>query len=169
MKIAPLRPEEWKEFRRIRLEALKTDSDAFGSSYAAEISQSDELWQERAAIGHEAAGKRVALLAKRGADVVGLIGAYRHDDTWRIISLFVSPRARREGIGRPLILGVLDAIECVGAACAIELTVNVEREHVVALYEGLGFRVESTLHGRVMGDGKPHDEYVMRYRRSADA
>ncbi len=169
MEIATPRPEEWAEFRRIRLEALRTDPAAFGSSYAAEASQSDELWQARLAKVHEEAGTQLALVAKRGAEAVGLVGAYRTDETWRIISLFVSPRARGEGIGRALIREVLRAIECAGATRSIELTVNAERKHVVALYEELGFRVESELRGQVMGDGKPHDELVMRYRPSAQA
>lgn len=165
MEISTPRPEEWEEFRRIRLEALRTDPAAFGSSYAAEASQSDELWQARLAATDQKTGRQIALLAKRGVETVGLIGAYRDERTWRIISLFVSPRARRAGIGRALVREVLKAIHGTGGPPSIELTVNAERKRVVAFYEDLGFRVESELRGQVMGDGKPHDELVMRYRR----
>ena len=48
IQIIKLPPERWNEYKALRLRALQDDPQAFGSSYAKEVTYSDEKWQEGA-------------------------------------------------------------------------------------------------------------------------
>lgn len=47
MDIFKLDPKDWEKYKKIRLEALQENPEAFGSSYEKEIAFPDETWQER--------------------------------------------------------------------------------------------------------------------------
>ena len=48
MEIRRARPDEWQALRDLRLRALATDPDAFGSTLAGSSTRTDAEWQERA-------------------------------------------------------------------------------------------------------------------------
>ena len=45
--IVSLLPELWEEYKRLRLRALSTEPQAFGTSYAQAAEYPDEQWQQR--------------------------------------------------------------------------------------------------------------------------
>ena len=47
IEIKQLPPERWQDYQKLRLEALKADPIAFGSSYEEEISRPEEFWRNR--------------------------------------------------------------------------------------------------------------------------
>jgi GNAT superfamily N-acetyltransferase len=91
--------------RDIRLRALKDAPTAFGSTYAGESAFDAEEWQKRAR--HRSRSENDAtFFAFDGEDCCGIIGCFRKTDEptmAAIVSMWVSPHARRKGVGKCLI------------------------------------------------------------------
>ncbi|WP_255499939.1 N-acetyltransferase [Actinotalea sp. JY-7885] len=102
--IERLDEEQWERLARIRLDALRTDPDAFGSSIAREEGFGERQWRMRLRssawfVARDDAGDDVGLVCaiqEPGAD-----DAERH-----VVSLWVRPQARRGGVAQRL----LDAV-----------------------------------------------------------
>jgi len=136
-------------FRDVRLRALATDPESFGSTYEREAAYPSERWHERAdadAAGDEA----TTLLALRDGEGVGLVTSVRDDDDpsrYDVYAMWVAPDARGAGIGRRL----LDDVEAwARAAGARSLWLSVTNRAAAAegLYRSAGFepngeRIES--------------------------
>ncbi len=171
MQIVTLDPENWQLFRQIRLEALRTDPQAFSSRLAETEQRPDSHWQTRLAQAQE--GKNSWLLfAREGDRIVGIIGAFREQGETpatgsptlagvvEIYSVFVRPEARGKGVGTALMAAVLDAAGRAEGARRARLTVNAAQSAAVALYRRFGFQVVEEREG-ILGDGKTCQELVM--------
>ena len=73
--------------------------------------------------------------------------------------MFVDPEIRGQGAGTRILGRLLDDLASAGLVSAT-LAVNREQDAAVRLYERHGFRIvgHETV---VLGDGLPHDEYLM--------
>ena len=84
-----LSPEEWRAYKELRLEALQTEPQAFGASYADSLRKPDSYWQMRL---REAAVEQGSwlLFAREQSRLIGMIGAWVNDDpqTANIISVY---------------------------------------------------------------------------------
>jgi GNAT superfamily N-acetyltransferase len=125
---------DWQALRDIRLEALRTAPDAFGSTYEREASRGEEHWHNRIARG----GTFLAYLP--GApDPAGLIGGYAEDpQTVELVSMYVRPSARGRGVGEALVATVVDWA-CTRNATTVHLWVTETNAPARALYERCGF------------------------------
>ena len=108
--IRPLHPAEWTAFRDFRLQALKVAPGVFGSSYEAEVTNTDEQWQRT--IGDPA--HRIFGLFDRER-LIGITGAFtRSDDpsgeTAFLAMSFILPEYRGHGLSRLLYQARLDWI-----------------------------------------------------------
>ena len=127
-------------FRRIRLEALKTDPAAFSSTYEREAQFGDEEWRKRAASldGHD----KVGFFATRAGEPCGLVACFRSDaDRSRasIISMWVAPEARRCGLASMLLEAARAWAESRGIA-TLFLFVTERNQAAIALYRRAGFK-----------------------------
>lgn len=86
---------------------------------------------------------------------VGSIGMGVHDDF------------RRRGIGRALLLALLDAADNWLGLRRVELDVNVDNEAAIALYESLGFEIEGTARQSILRNGVLVDAHWMGRLREA--
>jgi GNAT superfamily N-acetyltransferase len=125
---------DWQALRDIRLEALRTAPDAFGSTYEREASRGEEHWHNRIARG----GTFLAYLP--GApDPAGLIGGYAEDpQTVELVSMYVRPSARGRGVGEALVATVVDWANTMNAT-TVHLWVTETNAPARALYERCGF------------------------------
>lgn len=128
-----LAPADVETLRTIRLEALRSDPDAFGSTLEREEGRSDDDW--RAWLGRGA-----TFVAETDDGPVGLIVARPHDDptTVGIYAMFVSRRARRRGVGRALVEAAIEWATGSGAE-QVTLMVIDRNESASKLYESCGF------------------------------
>lgn len=160
--ITQLPVERWREYRELRLRALKTDPQAFGQSYEDAASHPEERWRQR--LVDAVTGKNWLVFAERDGKLIGMSGAYQWPEDIQanramIIAVFVDEDARGQGIGEQLVRAVLDQLASAGIANAI-LAVNPEQTAAVRLYERMRFRRTGVEVNR-MGDGTDCEEIVM--------
>lgn len=138
--IRRIQPADSLGLRTVRLQALRLDPAAFGSSYEREADLPDDEWGRRA---HESSyGTRQCLfVAEADERFVGMAGAYTPDNeptVRHLYGMWVEPGARSAGIGRELV----DAISRWSIeAGAAEVQLWVVKDNLVArgLYTGAGF------------------------------
>lgn len=96
--IKQLTVNDWREFSRIRLKALKTDPKVFGSNYERESQMTETDWRSRLE------GKESAIfLIYAGATPIGMtgVGIDRDDPTGKTALLWgswLAPHARGKGL-----------------------------------------------------------------------
>ena len=158
--IGEISASRWSEYKDLRLEALKTDPQAFGSSYENTLLHPNVVWQARleAVIGSD---RNWLLFAEEANTLIGMIGASREAATANIVSVYVAKPARGRGISKMLLARMIDGITKSGAVKIVQLTVNKDQTPALTLYRSFGFEIvgdEEVL----MGDGLMHTEYVLQ-------
>ena len=100
----------------------------------------------------------VCLVAETGDELQGFALGYP-DGSGRahVVTLDVHPSARRGGLGRELLEGLLERLAAAGADRAV-LEVDVRNSGAIAFYRGLGFRRSGRLGGYY---GRGRDAYRM--------
>lgn len=157
IRIGELNPENFKDFRSLRLEALKTVSEAFGSSFEEESAFSEEIWKSRIPN---------MLFAFHGNSLIGMIGFLvrgrlktRH--VADIFSFYVVEQHRGSGIGSKLMEEALLSIERNSYVRKISLSVNSEMKAAIHLYTNFGFEISGKLIGELNIKGHLYDEFIM--------
>jgi ribosomal protein S18 acetylase RimI-like enzyme len=132
------RAADWEALRQLRLRALADAPDAFASTLDAEAAFPAEVWRQRAEGGPASA---LFIASQDGLDV-GLAGVFAEPDPPRrmhLVSMWVDPRHRRQGVARALIdLAVGWAAE--RQASEVVLWVADQNDAARRLYERLGFQ-----------------------------
>jgi len=156
-KIEILGPEQWKDYREIRLRALKTDPTAFGESYEREITKSEQETRQKLSnpdyktyivrIGNKVAAMAVSSLEK----------PQHVEHLAKLHSIFTDPDFRKQGIGSKLLGQVLKDLHQNLITSRVILSVNNEQEVAKEMYKKLGF-VQYGLGTKEMKvDGKYYD------------
>jgi len=145
IRIRRVEPGDGLRLKSVRLAALEDSPDAFASTHAAEVARRDEEWAQRAQAGSTGAS-RITLFAEGAQGVVGLIGGYRATDsrsTVELVSMWVTPSARRAGVGRALVEAVVDWARETEAS---EVALGVVQGNAAAqrLYDEMGFTTTGT-------------------------
>jgi ribosomal protein S18 acetylase RimI-like enzyme len=164
IQIRRLAPSEGVAYREIRLEALRLNPEAFGSTYDAESVRPLEHFAERVA-------SCPVFGAFRGGEIVGMAGflgraGAKDSHKGYLWGMFVRPDARNAGVGRKLAEAVIDyAREHVEI---LQLDVVSENEAARRLYGNLGF-VEYGIERKALKQGgRYYDEVQMAKDLCAD-
>jgi ribosomal protein S18 acetylase RimI-like enzyme len=107
--LVPITSELTAEYRAVRLRALQDNPLAFGSTYEREVRLTDEEWRARAT--RCSAGRDVGFLAQCDGEYTGLALCFvdaADTAVGQLISMWVAPEARRSGVGRMLIDGIVE-------------------------------------------------------------
>lgn len=100
----------------------------------------------------EALKKEVVYLIEKDGAIVGNVSYERKEGSQVYISgLVISPQFQGQGIGREIIARILDEIK---DAKRIDLVTHPDNAAALALYESLGFIIESRVEN-YYGDGEP--------------
>ena len=139
--IRRINEDDARLLRDVRLRALSDSPMAFGSTFAREVAFEPAEWQKRATrAGCSPDG--AIFLAINGANCSGIIGCFGADEVPGqacIVSMWVAPEVRRQGIGARLIQAAEDWARRQGFA-RLSLDVTEGNLPAIALYEGCGFR-----------------------------
>jgi GNAT superfamily N-acetyltransferase len=137
VEIRPVRPEEARRLRALRLSALRDAPHAFFSSLESERRLPAAYWESWAGADQS----RVVFVADEDGVWLGLAGAFVHPDKGGTVSLWwlwVAPAARGCGLARRFLDERADWARRRGAT-RLELAVAEANGAVRALYERLGF------------------------------
>jgi GNAT superfamily N-acetyltransferase len=140
--IRRVRPDEVETYRAFRLRALADAPDAFGDSLAAAEARPWSAWVER--VAENAAGDvSVMVVAADPASGcwLGMTGCYfeaGEADVAEIVSVWVAPEARRQGLARQLLEAAGGWARSRGAR-ALRLWVTETNEAARSLYLAAGF------------------------------
>lgn len=160
VEIARLGPNDWRELKAIRLEALLQDPAAFSSTYVESLTLRDDDWRRRLA-----RTDAVTLVARGDGDPIGMAGAIFGADgeahVAMIFGMYVSGGRRGQGVGRMLLGELLQEIAAHPEMATIRLWVAPTQHAARQLYTSLGFReVENPDRSMLDGPGA-HEEIAM--------
>ena len=160
-KIEILGPEQWQEYREIRLKAFQTDPASFGESYEREAKKSEEEIRKQLQDPNYRAyiaridNKIVALV------VYALIIPKNVEHMARISSVFTDPDFRRQGIGEKLMKRALDDLHQNSITSRIALSVGADKEAARKMYQKLGFVEFGLGRKEIKYNGKYYDQVQM--------
>lgn len=162
LEIISLKPEDWKQYRDLRLRALKEEPQAFGSTYADNSKHPDEYWQQRL---EDTLNKNAQWLvfARLNGVLVGMVGAFveKEPENAHVIVVYVTPEARGKSISKMLMKELLTRIKTNNVIKKITVDVNPEQEAALNLYKNSGFQVIKQ-YRMTLGDGKEHEVYQLQ-------
>lgn len=160
VQIRQLKPSEWQLYKKVQLEALKEDPQAFASSYEKWVSFTDEKWKERPSNKNS-----LLFVAMDEATPVGLVGVHlspdkneKIPDVW---GMYVNSNYRRMGLGKKLMEKAQEVVQKTWSVKEMGLMVNSDQDSAVKFYEKLGFKRVGT-QDYVLGDGKNHMLFIMK-------
>jgi ribosomal protein S18 acetylase RimI-like enzyme len=142
IRIDRLGPGDWQAYKALRLEALQREPNAFTSTYAEALTRSDAWWQNRLA-----QPRSVMLMARVDGQPAGIAGLHLETDEGDtsvgvVNGMYISRRYRRQGVGRRLLLALIDHLTEHPEIATIRLWVTATEAPARRLYASLGFQVE---------------------------
>ena len=140
MEVRRIHPHEGPRLRALRLSALADAPTAFGSTVAETLAHPREYWDQLAR-ETAIAGTHVRFVAEEDERWYGMVGGLMARDqagTAQLVSMWVDPTRRREGIGTALVDAVVRWARGCGAR-RIQLWVTDTNEQAKSLYARNGF------------------------------
>lgn len=138
--IRSLAAHEWREYRDVRLHALKESPDAFGSLWELERDRPDEEWRRRVESGVRSS-ENLPLVAEGDSGLVGLAWGRidpAEPETAHVYQMWVAPADRGRGLGSRLLSEIVQWARASGARRVV-LDVTCGNEPAERLYWGAGF------------------------------
>jgi RimJ/RimL family protein N-acetyltransferase len=153
IEVTALPASRWNDYRRLRLEALRTDGAAFGSSYREEVRLSARAWRQRI---------RNCLFAISEKRPVGVISVVFSDRVKTrhiafIYGFYVTPKARGRGVGTLLMESALAKVRANKGIVKVALSVNPVYKAALSIYEKAGFTVVGTAAKELKVRGRFYD------------
>lgn len=150
VKTRKLVADDLAEFKRLRLEALQTNPESFGSHYERELAYEDAKFAEliannssRFVWGAFDADKLVATMglynsAEDAADIVTIWGVY------------TSPQYRGKKISKQMILQIIADVKANPKISKIQLGVTTQSKAAIGLYKNVGFKTYKIEEGAIV-------------------
>ncbi len=137
--ICQLSPESWQVYKKLRLESITNDAQAFADTYQETLHMPQEMWEERIQ------NIWFAFIDDEPVGMIGLLQDTEFDKKQAyIVSFWVSPVHRQKGIGKKLIQH-LQEIALSREIKKISLHVTVTQKPAIHVYESCGFKIVDTL------------------------
>jgi ribosomal protein S18 acetylase RimI-like enzyme len=134
-----LREDEWQAFRSLRLAALRTDPLAFGSTLDRESAYTEEKWRDWCREGATGDRNATFVAVDPSGELLGMVGTFSVEGTPHVWGMWTRPKRRNQGIGRQLMVDLLDWIGQKAPGCPIILDVNPGQAAAVRIYTASGF------------------------------
>jgi len=157
IQIRPLTPADATLYRDIRLEGLRCNPEAFGSTFEAENARPLTFFSERL-------GGSAAFGAFQDSELVGIAGLLIREGRKEahkglLVGMYVRPSARKAGVGRRLVETIVEFAR--HRVELIQLSVVRDNEPARRLYERLGFLEYGIERKALKQDGRYYDEVLM--------
>lgn len=157
IEIKKLSDERWKDYRDLRLESLKSDPIAFGSSYEEEITLSEMEWKKRIK------NTLFALLKNKPIGMIVYVfeSKLKTKHVANIFGVYVKKEYRGQDVGNKLIESAISSIKKNKKIIKIKITVNPKQKAAMNLYKKYGFKTIGILKKELYIHGKFYDELIM--------
>ncbi|WP_435165748.1 GNAT family N-acetyltransferase [Falsirhodobacter sp. 1013] len=141
--IRQLFPDDWQTFRALRLEALELEPDAFLSTHAEWVTQTEAEWRARL--------DSSAVFIAEDPDPQGLVGLLPDGC---VVMVYVRAAARGKGLAQALLQRVQDEARAKGMP-RLWLHVALGNQPAQSLYERLGYRSKGSANGDLLMAREP--------------
>ena len=163
--IIKLDPRRWQEHKALRLEALHEAPLAFLGTLEEEERYADIVWIQRL-VDSTHPDKNRMFFAEKNGKLVGMIGIlYEQNEKTKhkahIVSLYVTPNARDQGLGKALLERALADVHERTYIKKIWLDVTMALKPAVKLYEQCGFQQVGVFKDYLQFEGFFYDAYSM--------
>lgn len=150
-------PDDWRQFKEIRLKGYQTDPQAFGGAVVKDATGDESFLRER--LTRE---DRFFFVAEENNIFVSIAGAKKIENgDWHLIAVYTIPEFRGKGISKKVCELVIEEIKLMGIEHMC-LEVNIDQKNAVEQYKNMGFEIVEIEKDQDMADGKLHDEYYMK-------
>ena len=123
------------------------------------------LWVQRLTEMLQPGKTDLPLVALRDGVIVGTAALHPAVPLRRrhvaLLGISVAPHAQGQGVGRALMQGLCDYADGWAQIQRVELTVFVDNQRAIRLYESMGFRIEGTHRAYALRDGVYEDVHSM--------
>lgn len=149
-------------FRTLRLEGLKGDPTAFGTSFEESERRPLSDFAKRLAPSDRAA----TFGAFANESLVGMVGIYQEPGAKErhkalLWGMYVTPTVRRRGVARALVSTALDFARSLPEVRQVRLAVEVANLPALSLYRSFGFEEFGREERALLVDGRYYDEAHM--------
>ena len=163
IRVDRIREGEADLLRDLRLASLADSPGAFASTYEREVGFDPDEWERRASASSSGRAAAAFFARDEAGDVVGLVGVFesRLDPrTAELVSMWVSPSARGQGVGVVLVERAIEWAREAGYA-RVDLWVARGNDIAERLYAQRGFTVTGDV--QTLPSDPCKDEVRMRF------
>lgn len=153
--------------------AMFTDPSVYGGTLQMPY-PSEAHWRKRLSDSDQPGGRHIHLVAERDGQLLGSAGLHPVGDSPRRahvmgLGITVAGPAQGQGVGKALMLALLQVADQWAQVLRIELTVFADNAAAIALYRSCGFEEEGRLRGYAFRNGRFEDTLAMaRWRPGTD-
>jgi ribosomal protein S18 acetylase RimI-like enzyme len=128
----------------MRLQALRDNPEAFGSTYEETVARGKEVFRQRLGQGDD-----VFYLGAFDDTLIGIVGFYREEGIKNrhkgfVVSMYVLPEKRGLGAGKALVQELIARAKQIAGLEQLHLAVVTSNRTACFLYRSLGFEVYGT-------------------------
>jgi ribosomal protein S18 acetylase RimI-like enzyme len=131
-RIRHVNADDWREWRDLRLRALRESPEAFSSTVGDWLFADEARWRARLT------DVAYNVIADLGQVPAGMASGSQVSGDVELMSLWVAPSARAQRVGDALVDAVLD-FAATSQCVRVTLEVRAANEHAIALYRRHGF------------------------------
>ena len=162
MKIRLLTDLDAQDYQQLRLRALQTNPESFGSTYEREVEFTLDTVKERIRPTQD----KFVLGAFDGDSLVGMARFVRETEQKtkhkaNIYGMYVAPEMRGSGVGRAILLEIIDRAKKEEGIEQIHLTVISTNHTAKKLYQSLGFKTYGIEPKALKDNDQYYDEDLM--------
>jgi RimJ/RimL family protein N-acetyltransferase len=148
--------------RVLRLQALQTAPEAFGSDYESEAQRPLAFWEDRLAN----TANQCYFVGEAGGEFIAMAGGLRQErqknrHTVHVIAVFVQPEHRGHGLSEKLVNAVLGWARTLPGASVAKLAVITSNTPAIKTYLRCGFSIYGVEPKVLYVNGAYHDEFLM--------
>jgi ribosomal protein S18 acetylase RimI-like enzyme len=138
--VKPLRAEQWRELRDIRLRALRDSPEAFLTTVAQAEKEPDEFWSSRAALAAHGERWGICLAYTDQGEAIGMASGVEDPEipgVVELVQMWVDPTWRHQSVGAQLVAAII--AWSAPRADRIRLGVAEDNHAAIDLYTRCGF------------------------------